>query len=105
MQNTSDTATIYVAASIANLLTRFLDQRQLALPSLRERLTRLAQGPRMPITTWWALLDDIQHACHFASGDQIAIKRVKNFVFSQNLVKRNAAFNLFADLMNQCLKI
>lgn len=62
MQNTPDTTTIYVAASLANLLTSFLDQRQLALPALRERLTRLAQGPRMPITTWWALLDEIQLA-------------------------------------------
>ena len=63
MQKTPDTATIYVAASIANLLIRFLDQRQLALPALRERLTRLAQGSRMPITIWWALLDEIQQAC------------------------------------------
>jgi len=63
MKNTSDTTTIYVAASLANLLISFLDQRQLALPALRERLTRLAQGPRMPITTWWALLDEIQLAC------------------------------------------
>ena len=63
MQKTHDTTTIYVAASLANLLTSFLDQRQLALPALRERLTRLAQGPRMPITIWWALLDEIQQAC------------------------------------------
>jgi len=63
MQNTPDTTTIYVAASLANLLISFLDQRQLALPVMRERLTRLAQGPRMPITTWWALLDEIQQAC------------------------------------------
>ena len=63
MQKNHDTTTIYVAASLANLLTCFLDQRQLALPALRERLTRLAQGPRMPITIWWALLDDIQQAC------------------------------------------
>jgi len=63
MQTSPDTTTIYVAASLANLLTSFLDQRQLALPALRERLTRLAQGPRMPITTWWALLDEIQLAC------------------------------------------
>lgn len=63
MQKTSDTTTLYVAASIANLLTSFLDQRQLALPALRERLTRLAQGSRMPITIWWALLEEIQQAC------------------------------------------
>lgn len=63
MQNTPDTPAIYVAASLANLLTRFLDQRHLALPALRERLSRLAQGPRMAITTWWALLDEIQQAC------------------------------------------
>ena len=73
MQNTSDTTTIYVAASLANLLISFLDQRQLDLPALRERLTRLAQGPRMPITTWWALLDEIQQACpnELALGLQI----------------------------------
>lgn len=63
MQKTSDHPTIYVAASIAHLLISFIDQRQLALPELRERLLRLAQGPRMPITTWWALLDELQLAC------------------------------------------
>lgn len=55
--------TIYVAASLASLLLSFLDQRGLGLPALRERLARLAQGPRMPITTWWALLEEIQQAC------------------------------------------
>jgi len=62
MQNSSD-ASVYVAASIANLLVCFLDQRRLALPVLRERLTKLAQGSRFPITTWWALLEEIEQAC------------------------------------------
>lgn len=59
---TSAPATTYVAASLAGLLTTFLDQRGLALPTLREKLARLAQGARMPISTWWALLDALQDA-------------------------------------------
>lgn len=55
-------ASTYVAASLTGLLTAFLDHRGLALPALRAELTRLAQGPRMPITTWWALLDTLQQA-------------------------------------------
>jgi len=75
MNKTPDPSSIYVAASLANLLLSFLDQRQLPLPALRERLSRLAQNTRMPITTWWALLDEIQRACPEESALGLQIGR------------------------------
>lgn len=62
MASTPAPAATYVAASLAGLLTSFLDQRGLALPALRDKLARLAQGPRMPIATWWGLLEALQQA-------------------------------------------
>lgn len=67
-------ATPYVAASTANLLISYLDQQQLALPDLRERLAVIAQGPRMTITTWWALLADMAQA-HPIAGIGLDIGR------------------------------
>lgn len=55
-------AATYVATSLAGLISAFLDQRRLALPALRAQLARLGGSPRMPITTWWALLDELQQA-------------------------------------------
>lgn len=55
-------ATTYVAASLTGLVSAFLDQRRLAQPALRAQLARLGSSPRMPITAWWALLDDLQRA-------------------------------------------
>lgn len=57
---TPTATTVYVAASLAGLVTDFLDQRGLGLPALRGSLTRLAQGPRMPIRVWWDLLEAVQ---------------------------------------------
>lgn len=62
MPTITSPATTYVAASLTGLISAFLDQRQLALPVLRAQLAKLGSGPRMPITAWWALLDDLQQA-------------------------------------------
>lgn len=53
---------IYVAGSTASLLLDYLDRAGLHLPELRARLMALKDEPRMPITTWWALLDELQRA-------------------------------------------
>ena len=59
MQANNPSHTVYVAGMTANLLLSYLDQQGLAVSELREKLTRLASLPRMPITTWWALLEEI----------------------------------------------
>ncbi|MDO8416721.1 MAG: AraC family transcriptional regulator ligand-binding domain-containing protein [Agitococcus sp.] len=59
MQANNSSHTVYVAGMTANLLLSYLDQQGLAVSELREKLTRLASLPRMPITTWWALLEEI----------------------------------------------
>lgn len=50
----------YVASSLLHLLVRFLDIRQVSAPALRERVSSLSSDRHIPITEWWALLDEIQ---------------------------------------------
>ena len=50
MQANNPSHTVYVAGMTANLLLSYLDQQGLAVSELREKLTRLASLPRMPIT-------------------------------------------------------
>lgn len=66
--------TVYVAGVTASILTCYLDQQSLALPDIREKLSRLASAPRMPITTWWSVLEEIQLA-HPIAGLGLAIGR------------------------------
>ena len=72
MQTINAHRTIYVAGVTANILTCYLDQQGLVLPDMREKLTRLASAPRMPITTWWSLLEEI-YAAHPVAGLGLAI--------------------------------
>ncbi|MDO9234750.1 MAG: AraC family transcriptional regulator ligand-binding domain-containing protein [Aquabacterium sp.] len=51
---------IYVAGTTANLLLDYLATQGLALPELQGRLHALAALQRMPVTTWQALLVEIQ---------------------------------------------
>lgn len=74
MKTSQSPRAIYVTGVAANIILSYLDQQQLALPDIREKLTRFAVMPRMPITTWWTLLDDI-YAAHPVSGLGLAIGR------------------------------
>ena len=74
MQTINSHRTVYVAGVTANILTCYLDQQRLALPDIREKLSRLASAPRMPITTWWSVLEEIQLA-HPIAGLGLAIGR------------------------------
>jgi AraC-like DNA-binding protein len=51
---------LYVSGGMSELLLSYLDTVGLAAPDLREALKRLGGSSRMPIQTWWALLDGIK---------------------------------------------
>ena len=54
----ADTA-VYVSAALAELLRQYLDEEEIAAPALRSKLAAFAGQPRMPVETWWSLLQRI----------------------------------------------
>lgn len=50
---------VYVSAALAELLTQYLDDHAVDAPSLRGELASFAGLQRMPVETWWALLQRI----------------------------------------------
>lgn len=53
---------VYVWGGLAGLLLSYLDTHGIEAIDARERLARLGSPQRMPISTWWQVLDDINRA-------------------------------------------
>lgn len=60
MQDLTQHRTHYVAATTAHLLISYLDRQALTCTELRHRLAHWAASSRIPITAWWALLEEIR---------------------------------------------
>ena len=65
---------MYVASGSASLLLDFIDQQQLPLSDLRQRLLQLESTARIAAPLWWALLEEIQ-AAHPVPALGLAIGR------------------------------
>lgn len=53
---------VYVWGGLAGLLLSYLDTHRLKATEVRQTLARYEAGSRMPIATWWSLLDEIAAA-------------------------------------------
>ncbi|WP_020650037.1 AraC family transcriptional regulator [Solimonas variicoloris] len=53
---------VYVSAALAELLRLYLDERRIAAPAVRAELDAYAGAQRMPVETWWSLLQAIAEA-------------------------------------------
>lgn len=50
---------VYVSAALAEMLRQYLDDEGLGAPELRARLAAFTGQQRMPVETWWSLLERI----------------------------------------------
>ncbi|HET8881984.1 MAG TPA: AraC family transcriptional regulator ligand-binding domain-containing protein [Solimonas sp.] len=53
---------VSVSAALAEMLRQYLDDERIAAPAVRAQLAPFAGAQRMPIETWWALLQAIADA-------------------------------------------
>lgn len=53
---------VYVSAALAKMLRQYLDDEGVAAPALRAQLASFAGAQRMPVETWWTLLQAIADA-------------------------------------------